>query len=180
MLWGIFDDFIRGDIRPQVRLPWRNQDRIIVSDAIDGTRPQTGYQSNQSIFTPDPSRPTKLVIAECNPRTRGQKILANRLSHNFLDHDAHLLMDIQESAFCTVFRWVGTEDRRVHLRHCIHQSSQPFFSRSAIPEEETFVLAAKCRSWPIFEQAGAPNDERHIPKVVESQRQSFGKFRWKR
>src|ERR1035441_3471727 len=96
-LRGILENLFHGDVDPEIGLPGRDQYGIVVVDAVNRTRSQSRHQTHESVSAADSGRPAKLVVTERNAGASWKKIFADLLTHDFLNHDAHLFVNIQRS-----------------------------------------------------------------------------------
>ena len=95
LLGRIADHLIQGHVHPQAGLAGRNHDRVVVGDPVDRPGAQSGHDPHQPVGGLDATRPAEFVAAEGYPGKGREKILPDPLAHHLLDHDAHLLVEIQ-------------------------------------------------------------------------------------
>ena len=123
-----------GDVHAQVGDARGDQDRIVVADAVHGARAQPGHEARQPVLALDPRRPAELVVAERDAREGREEVVAHALADHLLDHDAHLLVEVEQPALGAVLDGVGAEDGGVHLGDGVGQRVQP--------------LLLACPGWP--------------------------------
>ena len=76
-LGRILQDLLDRHVDPQIRLPGRDQHRIVVGDAIDGAGAQARYEPEQAVLALDARRPAELVLAEGHPGAGRQEVFAD-------------------------------------------------------------------------------------------------------
>ena len=123
----VLEHLFDGDVHPEVGLSGRDQHGVVVADPVDRARSQSRHEAHQSVTATDAGGPAKLVVAERHAGAGRKKVLADLLAHDLLDHDAHLFMNIQQSAFRAVLGWVGSEDGGINFGDGVHQGGQPVF-----------------------------------------------------
>ncbi len=155
------------DLGAQPGLARREQDGVVVAQAVDGARAEAGHEAHQAVFAADPRRPAELVVAERHAAERRQVVAAHLRAHHFLDHDPHLLVEVEQAALGAVLDGVGAEGARVHLGDGVADGRQPVPLAAAVRQEQALVLAREGRPDPVFQQAGAADDERLVADVVE-------------
>ena len=106
-------------------------------------------------------------MAEGHAGEGGQEVGAHARSHHFLDHDAHLLVDVDQPALGAVLDRVGAEGGGVDLGDGVGQGGQPLLLRPGVGQEEALVLAGEGGAVAVLQQAGAAHDDRPPLEVVQ-------------
>ncbi len=161
------------DLRPQARLPRREEHGVVVAQAVDGARAQARHDAHEAVLAVDARRPAELVEAERHAAKRRQEVAADLRADHFLDHDAHLLVEIKQAAFGAVLDGVRAERARIDLGDRVAHRGQPVALAAAVREEQALVLPREGRPDSVLQQAGASDDERLVADVVESDGQAL-------
>ncbi len=119
-------------------------------------------------------------MREADAGERRQVVGADPGAHHLLDHDPHLFVEIEETHVRAVLDRVRTEDRGVDLADRVHQAAQPLGLGALVRHEKAFVLSRKRGADPVLEQARAAHDQRHLPEVLERERQAVRELGGKR
>ena len=174
---GVAQDLVLGDVDAQPRLAGGDENRVVVADAVDGARAEARHQAHEPVVALDARRPAELVVAERDAGVRRQEVGADARAHHLLDHDPHLLVEVEQVALGAVLDRIGAEQRRVDLGNRVHQRAQPLALGADVGQEEALVLAGEGGAHPVLEQARAADDQRPAFEVVEGQRQPLHDLR---
>ena len=166
LLRRIADLLIQGHVDPQVRLAGRDQHRVVVAEAVDRPGAEAGHQADQPVLPLDAPRPAEFIVAEGHAGEGGQKIAPDPGADALLDHDPHLLVEVDHPALQAVFDRIGAKGGGIDLHDRIHQRRQAFLFAALVGNKQAFILAGKGSAHAIFQQAGAAHDQGSVFKIV--------------
>ncbi len=167
----VVHDLLDRHVDPQPRLARREEDGIVVARAVHRPRAEAGNHADEPVLALDAGRPPELVSGEGDPGERRKEVVPDARADDLLDHDPHLLADVEEPTLRPVFDRVGPEDGGVDLRDRVHEGLEPLLLRALIREEEAAVLARERVAEAVLEEARAADDERPVLELVEHDRE---------
>ena len=173
----VADDLVGRHVHAQPRLAGGDEDRVVVADPVDGARPEPRNEPDEAVLAPDPRRPAELVVREGDAGERREKVPPDARADDLLDHDPHLLVDVEETALGAVLDRVGAEDRGVDLGNGVHERRETLLLRTLVREEEALVLAGERGPDAVLEEARAADDDRPLLEVVEGDGQTLQDLR---
>jgi hypothetical protein len=106
------------------------------------------------------------LLEKPTPANVGE-VVADARADDLLDHDPHLLGDVEEPPLGAVLERGGPEDRGVDLGDGVHERREPVLLRTLVREEEALVLAGEGRPRAVLQEARAAHDDGAFLEVVE-------------
>jgi len=166
-------DFLGRGVGPQVGRTGRNQDGIVVADTVHGAGAEARHQPHEAVFALDARRPAEFVVRKRDARIRREEIRPHPGADDFLHHDGHLLVEIQQPPRAAVFDRIRPEHRGVDFGDGFEQGLQPLRLGAAVRQEKALVLARERRPHPVFQQAGTAHDDGNVAEIVQRRRQAL-------
>ena len=164
--------------RTQGGLLERDQHRVVGDGAVDSAGAETEHQPRHAIGVADPRRPSHLAARECDTGKRREEHATSLTTHNLLDEDSHLLLEIDQTPLTAVLDGVGVEERGVDLRDGVLEGRQTHLESALVGDEETLILARKGVADAVLEQARGSDHQRHLTNLVEHLLQTLVNGRW--
>ncbi len=81
---------------------------------------------HQAVVAADAWRPAELVVAERHAGVHRQEVRSDARPDDLLEHDPHLLVDVEQAALGAVLDRIGSEHRCVDLGDRVLQRRQAF------------------------------------------------------
>ena len=141
---------------------------VVVGEPIHRAGAEARDETEEPVLAPDARRPPELVPAEGDAGEEREEVGADPLSDDLLDHDPHLFVDVEQSAFGTILDRIRAKGRRVDLGNGVPQRLQSFLPRPAVRQEQTLVFARETGTGAILQQTRAANDDRTIPEILST------------
>ena len=165
-------DLLRTGVDAQGRLARREQHRVVVADAVDRPCAEARHETDEAVLAPEPRGPAELIAAESDARVGRHQVGSGARADDLLDHDAHLLVEVEQAVLGAVEDRVGGEDRGVDFSDGVEQRLEAHLLGALVGQEEALVFAREGRAQSVFEQTGAAHDQRPLAEVIERQREA--------